>query len=114
MVEAICDALENDQNLAVQADTGVGKSIAYLAPTLSALANGEEGPVVLATATLALQRQVLTVDAVAVTDAIKSLTGTRVEAAVLKGWSNYACRYLLEGDPTLGLDEQEELFPDPS
>ena len=114
MVEAICDALENDQNLAVQADTGVGKSIAYLAPTLSALANGKEGPVVLATATLALQRQVLTVDAVAVTDAIKSLTGTRVEAAVLKGWSNYACRYLLEGDPTLGLDEQEELFPDPS
>ncbi len=107
MVQAICEALESDENVAVQADTGVGKSIAYLAPTLAKLTFGESDPVLVATATLALQRQILTADAVAVVDAIAKLTGHRFQTAVLKGWSNYLCRYRLDGDAS-GLDSGEE------
>lgn len=54
MALAIADAIESEDHLLVQAGTGTGKSLAYLIP---ALASGKRALV--ATATLALQRQLI-------------------------------------------------------
>ena len=113
MVAAIVSSLESEENLAVQADTGVGKSIAYLAPIMAHLSLNGSGTALLGTATLALQRQVITVDAAAVIEATEAVSGQRLKAGVLKGWSNYACRYLLEGDPTADIGEPQGLFDRP-
>jgi ATP-dependent DNA helicase DinG len=57
MAEAVQAAFESGQHLLVQAGTGTGKSLAYLVPAAvrAARGSGENGPVVVATATLALQ-----------------------------------------------------------
>ena len=58
MAEAVERSLQSGEHLAVQAGTGTGKSLAYLVPAVAhALASG--APVVVATATIALQRQLI-------------------------------------------------------
>ncbi|MFN2626711.1 MAG: ATP-dependent DNA helicase, partial [Mycobacteriales bacterium] len=86
MAEAVASALESRTHLLVQAGTGTGKSLAYLVP---ALLSGR--PVVVSTATLALQAQLLDVDLPHAIDALTPLLGRRPTAAVLKGRRNYAC-----------------------
>ena len=54
MAEAVANALNDRHHLLVQAGTGTGKSLAYLVP---ALVHGKR--VLVATATLALQRQLI-------------------------------------------------------
>jgi len=54
MAQAVANALNNRHHLLVQAGTGTGKSLAYLVP---ALVHGKK--VLVATATLALQRQLV-------------------------------------------------------
>jgi ATP-dependent DNA helicase DinG len=54
MAEAVANALSDRHHLLVQAGTGTGKSLAYLVP---ALVHGKK--VLVATATLALQRQLV-------------------------------------------------------
>ncbi len=54
MAQAVANALNNRNHLLVQAGTGTGKSLAYLVP---ALVHGKK--VLVATATLALQRQLV-------------------------------------------------------
>ena len=54
MAEAVANALSDRHHLLVQAGTGTGKSLAYLVP---ALVHGKK--VLVATATLALQRQLI-------------------------------------------------------
>ena len=54
MAEAVANALSDRHHLLVQAGTGTGKSLAYLVP---ALVHGKI--VLVATATLALQRQLV-------------------------------------------------------
>jgi len=65
---------------------GLGKSLAYLVPTL--LAKGRR--VVVATAKRALQDQIINKDFPAVHVVIKNVTGPTI-ATPLKGRSNYAC-----------------------
>ena len=93
-------------HLLVQAGTGTGKSLAYLVP---ALLHGE--PVVVATATIALQNQVVDRDLPALVDAVEPLLGRRPTYAILKGRSNYLCRNKLHGG--MPDDDGEALF-DPS
>jgi len=57
MAEAVMEAFSAGDNIIVQAGTGTGKSLAYLVP--AARMAREKGPVVIATATLALQRQLV-------------------------------------------------------
>jgi ATP-dependent DNA helicase DinG len=58
MAEAVRQAIETGEHLAVQAGTGTGKSLAYLVPALRhAVTTGRT--VVVATATIALQRQLI-------------------------------------------------------
>ena len=106
MAEAVATAMAEGSHLLVQAGTGTGKSLAYLVP---ALLHG--GPVVVATATLALQNQVVDRDLPALVDAVEPLLGRRPTYAILKGRSNYLCRNKVHGG--MPDDDGEALF-DPS
>ncbi|MGR8007823.1 ATP-dependent DNA helicase [Streptomyces hypolithicus] len=95
MTEAVAGAIDDNSHLLVQAGTGTGKSLGYLVP---ALAHGER--VVVATATLALQRQLVERDLPRTVDALHPLLRRRPEFAMLKGRSNYLCLHRLrEGVP---------------
>ncbi|KNB51333.1 ATP-dependent DNA helicase [Streptomyces caatingaensis] len=103
MAEAVAEAIDSTSHLLVQAGTGTGKSLGYLVP---ALAHGER--VVVATATLALQRQLVERDLPRTVEALHPLLRRRPEFAMLKGRSNYLCLHRLhEGVPQ---DEEEGLF----
>ncbi len=92
MAEAVAQSLESGVHLLVQAGTGTGKSLGYLAPTLMRCLATEE-TIVVATATLALQAQLATKDIPTALDAVQKVTGRRPTAAILKGRTNYACLY---------------------
>lgn len=87
MAEAVAEAFDSGQHLLVQAGTGTGKSLAYLVPSLL---HGDR--VVVATATLALQHQLVERDIPRLVEAV-SASHPQVDTshAVLKGRSNYAC-----------------------
>ncbi|MGJ3509515.1 ATP-dependent DNA helicase [Enemella sp. A6] len=107
MASAVSQALREGDHLLVQAGTGTGKSLGYLAPALAHLHKHPDDRVVIATATLALQAQLANSDIPAALDAMEEATGRRPRAAVLKGRSNYAC--LLRVRDGVGAD-QESLF----
>ncbi|NBE51288.1 ATP-dependent DNA helicase [Streptomyces boluensis] len=95
MAESVAEAIDGNSHLLVQAGTGTGKSLGYLVP---ALAHGER--VVVATATLALQRQLVERDLPRTVDALHPLLRRRPQFAMLKGRSNYLCLHRLhEGVP---------------
>ncbi len=96
MAEAVARAMSQRRHLLVQAGTGTGKSLGYLVP---ALLHGDR--VVVATATLALQHQLVERDLPALMDAVKDQLGSKdASFAVLKGRSNYACLHRVrEGVP---------------
>ncbi|MFI6645110.1 ATP-dependent DNA helicase [Streptomyces sp. NPDC050504] len=103
MAEAVAEAVDDNAHLLIQAGTGTGKSLGYLVP---ALAHGER--VVVATATLALQRQLVERDLPRTVDALHPLLRRRPQYAMLKGRSNYLCLHRLhEGVPQ---EEDEGLF----
>ncbi len=89
MADAVAEAFESGVHLMVQAGTGTGKSLGYLAPIMVRSAAGER--VVIATATLALQAQLANTDIPVALDAADAVLGTRPSHAILKGRSNYAC-----------------------
>lgn len=93
MVAAVSDSLKSGVHLLVQAGTGTGKSLGYLAPVLARLADDPSERIVVATATLALQAQLGHKDIPAALEAVEAVTGSRPKAAVLKGRNNYACLY---------------------
>ena len=95
MAEAVATAMEHKRHLLVQAGTGTGKSLGYLVP---ALLHRER--VVVATATLALQHQLVERDIPALMAAASEELGEAGSYAVLKGRSNYACLHRVrEGVP---------------
>ncbi len=95
MAESVAEAIEQRRHLLVQAGTGTGKSLAYLVPALL-----HHDRVVVATATLALQHQLVERDIPALFDAAKEQLGEDGTYAVLKGRSNYACLHRVrEGVP---------------
>jgi ATP-dependent DNA helicase DinG len=110
MAEAVARALRSGEHLLVQAGTGTGKSLAYLVPALL-----HEDRVVIATATLALQHQLVERDIPALLDAADAAPtmglGERPTYSVLKGRSNYACLHRIrEGVP----DDQGALVEMPT
>lgn len=90
MADAVAESLATGQHLLVQAGTGTGKSLGYLAPALLR-ASGASERVVVATATLALQEQLAKTDIPRALDAVEKVLGRRPRTAILKGRSNYAC-----------------------
>jgi ATP-dependent DNA helicase DinG len=91
MADAIAECLESDHHLLVQAGTGTGKSLGYLAPALLWLVRHPDERIVVATATLALQSQLANNDIPAALDAVEAVTGERPRHAILKGRTNYVC-----------------------
>ncbi len=96
MAEAVDAALRRRRHLLVQAGTGTGKSLAYLVPLVRhAVTSGRT--VVVATATLALQAQVVDRDLPRLSEALAPLLGRRPTWQIVKGRSNYVCRHKLAG-----------------
>jgi len=106
MALAVARSIEAREHLLVQAGTGTGKSLAYLVP---AVAHAFEAgrPAVVATATLALQAQIVDRDMPRVADALAPLLGRRPTYALVKGRRNYLCLNKLEGGFP---DDDEGLF----
>ena len=107
MAAAIDAALGSGEHLIVQAGTGTGKSLAYLAPALTV-----DGPVVISTATLALQSQLVDHDLPRLADAVEPLMGRRPTFAVLKGRHHYLC--LARLDASNEEEPGDALFDAPS
>ena len=106
MAAAVERAIRERRHLLVQAGTGTGKSLAYLVP---AALSGR--PVVVATATKALQDQLVGKDLPFVADHLEG----ELSYAVLKGRSNYVCRQRLgelDAPDQLALDGLAERAPE--
>ncbi|USQ78680.1 ATP-dependent DNA helicase [Ornithinimicrobium faecis] len=103
MAHAVRDAVEREEHLLVQAGTGTGKSLAYLVPAIAhGMATGK--PVVVATATLALQAQIIDRDLPRIAEALQSVVGRRPTFALVKGRANYLCQHKLGG----GFPDEDE------
>ncbi|MHB1067260.1 MAG: ATP-dependent DNA helicase [Candidatus Nanopelagicales bacterium] len=111
MAEAVAGALAGGPHAVVQAGTGTGKSVGYLVPAALHATDPAGGPVIVATATLALQRQLVERDLPRVSQALEPVIGRPLAFAVLKGRNNYVCLQKLHGAP--GDDEAEALFDAP-
>ncbi|HME47350.1 ATP-dependent DNA helicase, partial [Mycobacterium sp.] len=90
MAEAVAHAFDTCEHLAVQAGTGTGKSLAYLVPAI-ARAVGTDTPVVVSTATIALQRQLIARDLPRLADSLADSLPRPPRFAILKGRGNYLC-----------------------
>jgi ATP-dependent DNA helicase DinG len=114
MADAVQKAMQSGQHLAVQAGTGTGKSLAYLVPAvrhaLGAVSSGAGGTVVISTATIALQRQLIERDLPRLSDALSELLGRAPVFAILKGRRNYLCLNKVHGTAP---DEPEDSLFDP-
>ena len=110
MAQTMADMLENKGHCLVQAGTGTGKSLAYLVPAALHAARNNTC-VVIATATLALQRQLIERDLPRIASALEPHLGRQLRFAVLKGRNNYVCLQKLHG--SVVDDEGEALFDAP-
>ncbi|GAA2566719.1 ATP-dependent DNA helicase [Pseudonocardia hydrocarbonoxydans] len=108
MVQAVRKALSSGEHLAVQAGTGTGKSLAYLVPAIHH-AVAKDRSVVISTATIALQRQLVDRDLPRLAAALKPLIGRAPTFAILKGRRNYLCLNKLHG-PEDDAAVEPELF----
>ena len=96
MAQAVQRSIGTGEHLAVQAGTGTGKSLAYLVPAV-AHAMADNSSVVVATATIALQRQLIDRDLPRLAAALEPLLDRAPTFAILKGRGNYLCQYRLNG-----------------
>jgi ATP-dependent DNA helicase DinG len=104
MAVAVAQALEEDRHLVVEAGTGVGKSLAYLVPSiLFALERRKKA--IISTQTINLQEQLLYKDI----PILEKVLPVEFEAALLKGRQNYLCPRRLER----ALQQGNELFTGP-
>lgn len=101
MSDKVAKTLADDDVLLVEAGTGTGKSLAYLTPIVA-----EERQAVVATATIALQSQLVETDLPLVAKALDR----DVTVALLKGRRNYLCRQRLAELERAKRDEQLQLL----
>ncbi|MFT4200228.1 ATP-dependent DNA helicase [Gordonia sp. (in: high G+C Gram-positive bacteria)] len=96
MASAVAHAIDTGEHLAVQAGTGTGKSLAYLVPAIAHAAESGK-TVVVSTATIALQRQLIERDLPRLAPALAQPLGSEPTFAILKGRSNYLCLNKIHG-----------------
>ncbi len=110
MATAVARAFESGEHLAVQAGTGTGKSLAYLVPAIDR-AVSDNAPVVVSTATIALQRQLVNRDLPQLVDALTDALPRKPRFALLKGRQNYLClNKIHNGSAADPGEEPQELF----
>ena len=101
MAVAVARALEEERHLVIEAGTGIGKSLAYLVPSiLHALEQKKKA--IVSTHTINLQEQLLHKDI----PILKKVLPVEFEAALMKGRQNYLCPRRLER----ALQQSNELF----
>ncbi|MFV2177392.1 ATP-dependent DNA helicase [Actinomadura sp. LOL_016] len=103
MAEAVRAAIASGEHVAAQAGTGTGKSLAYLVPAIRHAVE-KQTTVVVSTATIALQRQLVDRDLPRLAEALGPLLGTELKFAILKGRRNYLCLHRVQ----TGAPEEEE------
>jgi ATP-dependent DNA helicase DinG len=101
MAVAVARALEGERHLVVEAGTGVGKSIAYLAPSIL-FAIAQKKKAIISTHTINLQEQLLNKDI----PILRKILPLEFDAALMKGRQNYLCPRRLER----ALQQAGELF----
>ncbi len=106
MAQAVRSAIATGEHVAVQAGTGTGKSLAYIVPAIHH-AIAKNTTVVISTATIALQRQLVDRDLPRLAKALKPLLGRAPTFAILKGRRNYLCLNKLHGGDE---SPEDELF----
>ena len=104
MAMAVARALEEERHLVVEAGTGVGKSLAYLAPAIL-FALEQHKKAIVSTHTINLQEQLLYKDI----PILRKILPVEFEAALMKGRQNYLCPRRLER----ALQQANELFTGP-
>ncbi|MCK8045261.1 ATP-dependent DNA helicase [Shewanella sp. 1CM18E] len=87
MAKAVTESIESRNNLVVEAGTGVGKTFAYLIPSLLSAKQ-----VIVSTGSKNLQEQLFYKDLPALLD----MFGLTPKVALLKGRNNYLCQHLME------------------
>ena len=96
MAVAVARALQNREHLAVEAGTGVGKSLAYLIPAIL-FAVGQKKKAVVSTHTINLQEQLTEKDLPMLTTVLGALPEpVNFSYAMLKGRANYLCTRRLQ------------------
>src|SRR5438445_4905748 len=104
MAAAVAEALEEERHLVIEAGTGEGKSLAYLAPAiLFALEHHKKA--IVSTHTINLQERLVHKDI----PILKKVLPVEFEAALMKGRQNYLCPRRLER----ALQSAKELFTGP-
>ncbi|MDN5877531.1 MAG: ATP-dependent DNA helicase [Brevibacterium sp.] len=96
MAEAVSSSVDKGIHLLVQAGTGTGKSLAYLVPAAE-YSSRTGNRVIVSTATLALQTQIIHRDLPRLFKAVKKTLDPLPRAALLKGRRNYVCKHKLSG-----------------
>ena len=102
MAAHVAQAFDLERHLLVQAGTGTGKSLGYLVPALH-YTGASTKPIIVATATLALQAQIVKRDLPKLMDALSAEPESQAQVAILKGRNNYLCLHKLDG----GYPEEE-------
>jgi ATP-dependent DNA helicase DinG len=103
MATAIAEAFDQERHIFIEADTGTGKTLAYLVPAALWAAQTQR-PVVIATSTLNLQDQLIQQDIPTLSKAL----GVHIRAAVMKGRAHYLCPVRFQAvrqNPPSTLDE---------
>ena len=96
MAMAVARALQNREHLAVEAGTGVGKSLAYLIPAIL-FAVAQRKKAVVSTHTINLQEQLTEKDLPMLSGVLGALPEpVRFSYAMLKGRANYLCTRRLQ------------------
>lgn len=96
MAVAVARALANQEHLAVEAGTGVGKSLAYLIPSIL-FAVAQKKKAIISTHTINLQEQLTEKDLPMLTGVLGSLPEpVKFSYAMLKGRANYLCTRRLQ------------------
>ena len=113
MAAAVAKTLAGEGHLLVQAGTGTGKSLGYLVPSVLHATDAEHR-VVVATATLNLQHQLISRDLPRLVDALERVIGRRATFSVLKGRHNYVCLERLHRASDEPEDTDEALFAVPT
>ncbi|GAA1832044.1 ATP-dependent DNA helicase [Actinomadura chokoriensis] len=103
MARAVEKAIDAGEHLAAQAGTGTGKSLAYLVPAIRHAVE-KQTTVVVSTATIALQRQLVDRDLPRLAEALGPMLGTELKFAILKGRRNYLCLHRVQ----TGVPEEED------
>jgi ATP-dependent DNA helicase DinG len=110
LTSAIADAVEKGGQLLAEGPCGTGKGLAYLVPAIIS-ADKTGRTVVIVTASIALQEQLVQHDLPRLAEALAGELNTPLTFTLLKGRGNYLCKHTMEeADPVyLSHDERAEL-----